>query len=90
MGIYSCLENPEKNPYGLEPYKIVELFIQIRTSGMVFLPVKALRPFEHVHEGTTKWFIYCRPVLRCFIFHIKQQLDHKIRDSPPSTLYVKK
>ena len=28
---------------------------------MVFLPVKPLGPFEHVHEGKNKWLKYCRP-----------------------------
>ena len=59
MGPYSCLEDPEKNLKGLAPYKIVELFIRIRISRMVFLPVKPLGPFEHVHEGMTKWFKCC-------------------------------
>ena len=60
MGLYSSLEHAEKNLNGLASYKIVELFIRIRISEMVFLPVKPLGPFEHVHEGMTKWFKYCR------------------------------
>ena len=43
------------------PYAIVELFIYIQTSEMVFLPIKPLGPFRHVHEGKSKWFKYCRP-----------------------------
>ena len=62
MALNSCLEDPAKNSYGLALYKIVELFIRIRASGMVFLPVKALGPpFGQVHEGMTKWFKYCGP-----------------------------
>ena len=43
------------------PHTIVELFIKIRTSGMVLLLVKPLRHFKHVHEGKSKWFKYCKP-----------------------------
>ena len=93
MELSSCLEEPEKNRNGLAPYKIVELFIRIRTSGLVYLPVKLLGPFEHVHEGMTKWFKYCRlefySGLQCFIYDKKQQLDHEIKDSPRSALYMK-
>ena len=29
---------------------------------MVFVPVKPLGTFEHVHEGKDKWLKYCRPI----------------------------
>ena len=70
MRLSFFLEDPEKNPYGLAPYTIVELFIQISTPGMVFLPVKPLGPFEHVHEGKTKWLKYCIPEFYDVLFVI--------------------
>ena len=71
MGLYSCLEDPEKNPNDLAPYKIVELFIRIQTCGLVYLPVKPLGPFEHVHEAMTKWFKYCRLEFDSVLFMTK-------------------
>ena len=60
-GAQSYLEDLEKNPYALAPYTIAELLIQIRTSGMAFSGLKPLTPIQHIHEGMTKWFKYCRP-----------------------------
>ena len=36
---------------------------------MVFLPVKRLGHFEHVHEGNSKWFKYCRPEFDSVLFY---------------------
>ena len=54
------------------PHTIVELFLKTRTSGMVFLPVKPLGPFEHVHEGKNKWF-KCRPEFYDVLFYDMKQ-----------------
>ena len=40
---------------------------------MVFLPVKPLGPFEHVHEGKSKWFKYCRPQFDGILFYDVRQ-----------------
>ena len=40
---------------------------------MVFLPVKPLGPFEHVHEGKSKWFKYCRPEFDGVLFYDMRQ-----------------
>ena len=39
---------------------------------MVFLPVKPLEPFEHVHEGKNKWF-KCRPEFYDVLFYDMKQ-----------------
>ena len=40
---------------------------------MVFLPVKSLGPFEHVHERKSKWFKYCRPEFDGVLFYNMRQ-----------------
>ena len=40
---------------------------------MVFLPVKPLGPFKHVHEGKSKWFKYCRPEFDSVLFYDMRQ-----------------
>ena len=40
---------------------------------MVFLPVKPLGPFEHVHEGKSKWFKYCKPEFDGVLFYDMRQ-----------------
>ena len=48
---------------------------QIRTSGMLFLPVKSLGPFEHVHEVSMKQiFRFRHEIFHCYgylFFHIQ-------------------
>ena len=36
---------------------------------MVFLPAKPLGPFQHVHDGKSKWFKYCRPEFDGVLFY---------------------
>ena len=40
---------------------------------MIFLPVKPLGPFEHVHEGQSELFKYCRPEFYCVLFYGMKQ-----------------
>ena len=40
---------------------------------MVFLHIKPLGPFEHVHEGKNKWFKYCRPEFYDVLFYDMKQ-----------------
>ena len=40
---------------------------------MVFLPVKPLEPFEHVHERKSKWFKHCRPEFDGVLFYDMKQ-----------------
>ena len=40
---------------------------------MVFLPVKPLGPFEHVHERKSKWFKHCRPEFDGVLFYDMKQ-----------------
>ena len=40
---------------------------------MVFLLVNPLGPFDHVHEGKSKWFKYCRPEFYDVLFYDMKQ-----------------
>ena len=40
---------------------------------MVFLPVKPLGPFEHVHDGKSKWFKFSRPEFDGVLFYDMKQ-----------------
>ena len=80
--------DPEKNSYGVAPYTCVELFIQIRISGMVLLPKKRLLAYKHFHKGRT---IGSNIVNQKFVvFYLRdEQPKHLIKDSPTSTFDIK-
>ena len=40
---------------------------------MVYLPVKPLGPFEHIHEGKSKWLKYCSPEFSIVLFYDMRQ-----------------
>ena len=74
-GLQSYLEGSEKNSYGLAPHTIVEPFVWIQISGIVFFPVKPLGPFEHVKWGKKQMVqILSTRVLRCSILWDEKEM----------------